>query len=576
MTNYKQQAARVFTAVDTNGSGRISASELSHALKDARIKNDLRWPGTSEQLLQLLAPCGGSLSQDMLARYYEVLELFSLIDDNNSGRVSPFELKHALQTNSVVREKLAVPPHLAPTLFSQIDTNGSGAVSFVEFFRHFTAAPLSKPFKPLGDYTSITEAIFKKIDLDRSGAITKDEFVRALKEDREVQLELGWPAHMAEQLFSFLDRDKSGDVSRNEFTLFCRAQWLFNNIDVNRSGYIDAYELGVALAKPEMQKELRIQAHHAKEVFMKMDHDGSGMVKFSEFYRWLAHQAKASPARGGYTAEHPVKQVPSRKNDQYTNVRKIGEGTFGDVYLCEHYSGEKLIKKVPKLQANESKSQFKQRMEEVLLEAKMLETYKHPNIVRYVDSYWEDLQGRSVIIIITEFCTGGDLRSFMKTTASKGGVTQRQVEDVFYQACCAIDFLHRGRLLHRDLKPDNMFLTGRSDRPIIKLGDFGLVKQMDAAQNTAMTVCGTMLYMAPEILKGQGYGMPNDVWALGCILYELALCNGSLAFRNVADVVKVNLPKNCPSWCADTVKSILREDPKKRPTVSELKRAFAH
>ena len=149
---------------------------------------------------------------DMLSRYYEVLELFSLIDDNNSGRVSPYELKHALQTNSIVRDKLAVPAHLAPTLFSQIDTNGSGAVSFVEFFRHFTAAPLSKPFRPLGNYGAITESIFCKIDTDKSGSITKDEFVKALKEDREVQLELGWPAHMAEQLFSFLDRDKSGDV----------------------------------------------------------------------------------------------------------------------------------------------------------------------------------------------------------------------------------------------------------------------------------------------------------------------------------------------------------------------------
>ena len=213
-SSFKQHAAKVFSLVDTNHSGSVSSLELSTALKNDKIKRELRWPGTSEQLLQLLAPCGGGLTPDMLARYYEVLELFSLIDDNNSGRINPYELKHALQTNRIVAEKLAVPPHLAPTLFSQIDTNSSGAVSFVEFFRHFTAAPLSKPFKPLGDYTSITDAIFRRIDTDRSGSITKDEFVKALRDDREVQLELGWPAHMAEQLFSFLDRDKSGDVCR--------------------------------------------------------------------------------------------------------------------------------------------------------------------------------------------------------------------------------------------------------------------------------------------------------------------------------------------------------------------------
>ena len=141
--------------------------------------------------------------------------------------------------------------------------------------------------------------------------------------------------------------------------------------------------------------------------------------------------------------------------------------------------------------------------------------------------------------------------------------------------CSAIEFLHRGRLLHRDLKPDNVFLTGRPEKPIIKIGDFGLVKQMDSQQNTAMTMCGTMLYMAPEILKGNGYGMPNDVWALGCILYELALCNGSLAFRTVADVVNVKFPTHCPSWCEEPLKAILREDAKKRPTVGDLKRIFA-
>ena len=161
------------------------------------------------------------------------------------------------------------------------------------------------------------------------------------------------------------------------------------------------------------------------------------MVKFSEFYRWLARSKRsgAGVQAGGYSGQEKVepRRVPQRKNDQYTNMKKIGEGTFGDVHLCQHYSGEKLIKKVPKLQPNESKTQFKQRMEEVLLEAKMLESYKHPNIVRYVDSYWEELGGRNAIIIITEFCTGGDLRAFMKHTANKGGIKRIQVEEIFYQ-----------------------------------------------------------------------------------------------------------------------------------------------
>eukprot|EP00659_Diplonema_papillatum_P009567 gene9567-14848_t len=209
--SFKTQARALFDRIDVNSSGRINPQELTEAMKDSGIRNELGWPGTSDQLLHLLAPSNTGFALENLMKYFEVLELFNMIDDNNSGRINPYELRRSLETNDTVSKKLAVPPHLATTLFEQIDTNGSGAVSFIEFFRYYTAAPLSKPFKPLGDHTAITEALFKRIDSDQSGSITKSEFIKALNEDRELQLELGWPSHMAEHLFAFLDRDKSGD-----------------------------------------------------------------------------------------------------------------------------------------------------------------------------------------------------------------------------------------------------------------------------------------------------------------------------------------------------------------------------
>ena len=216
VTGYKERASALFQQIDRNRSGRISDSELRAAFPS--VQAHLLWPGTAEQLLSLLAPNGG-ISLETLTKYFEVVELFKAIDDNSSGRINLYELKLALTKNRLVQQKLCVPPGLAPTLFSQIDTDGSGSISLIEFYRHYTAAPLSKPFKPLGDYTAITNELFKRIDVDRSGSISKKEFCDALSKDREIQLELGWPAHMAEHLFTFLDSDRSGDVC-DCFSLF--------------------------------------------------------------------------------------------------------------------------------------------------------------------------------------------------------------------------------------------------------------------------------------------------------------------------------------------------------------------
>ena len=85
---------------------------------------------------------------------------------------------------------------------------------------------------------------------------------------------------------------------------------------------------------------------------------------------------------------------------------------------------------------------------------------------------------------------------------------------------------HDLKLLHRDLKPQNVFLKedvskGRIDSSQIKLGDFGISKMLAASQGLAQTQCGTPLYMSPEMCRGESYTRAADVWALGCIMYEL-------------------------------------------------------
>ena len=80
--------------------------------------------------------------------------------------------------------------------------------------------------------------------------------------------------------------------------------------------------------------------------------------------------------------------------------------------------------------------------------------------------------------------------------------------------------MHSKNILHRDLKTQNLFLTKDN---ILKIGDFGISKQLGTMSDLAQTACGTPYFMPPEVCKGEPYGEKADIWAIGCILYELTL-----------------------------------------------------
>eukprot|EP00755_Sulcionema_specki_P014395 Sspe_Gene.916::Locus_310_Transcript_1_4_Confidence_0.429_Length_1878::g.916::m.916/K08857/NEK1_4_5; NIMA (never in mitosis gene a)-related kinase 1/4/5 len=559
-------AKRMFARIDTNGSGRINVAELSRAMADPSISQGLKWNGTAEELVMLLGQGQPGFSSERLCHYFKVRYLFDLIDANGSGRINEWELETALRTNHRVQELIQVPAKLSKSLFRQIDTNGSGAISFVEFYRYYTATPLSKPYKPVKDHQACIEALFAKIDLDNNGNICLEEFQKALRNDPEVQLELGWTQAMAKNLFRIVDKDKNGLVTLEEFRHFCRAQWLFNAIDNNRSGYIDSYELGAALEDPSMQQELQVKLSDAQMAFAEIDTDGSNAVTFSEFFFWLANRPKrpTSPPMGRVSPPPPkVVEIP-KGPDQYETVKMLGEGTFGQVFLCRRKTDKlNLIMKKPKLGAVT--------MEEVQAESDMLHRLKHRNIVRFVDAFWEGSGSRRALVIITEFCDGGDLRSLLPIDRPSP-IPSSTIKNLFSQVLDGIRYLHDRNIIHRDLKPENIFLTKGANH--VKIGDLGLAKQTKYSNRIAAhTQCGTMVYMAPELHSGQPYGPPNDIWALGCILYEMG--SGELAFTNVANIVHCKVPTKGPFWLAPLINKVLQADPLTRPDITAFQREFA-
>jgi len=118
-----------------------------------------------------------------------------------------------------------------------------------------------------------------------------------------------------------------------------------------------------------------------------------------------------------------------------------------------------------------------------------------------------------------EYCEVGDLAYHIKRKQTKNEVfTELEVFNWVVQIALSLEYVHARRVIHRDIKTQNVFLTGNNT---VKIGDFGISKVLETTCQNANTVVGTPYYMAPEACKSEPYTSKSDVWALGCTLYEL-------------------------------------------------------
>ena len=206
----------------------------------------------------------------------------------------------------------------------------------------------------------------------------------------------------------------------------------------------------------------------------------------------------------------PPRGVVAKQRADYVKLRAIGKGSFGSVFLVKHQkTGEQLVMKEVSLKGLSLKEQ-KATMNEVTV----LKKLNHANIIGYKESFCSG----DVLCICMEWAPGGDLGSLI---ASRKGsrIPEPQLLKIFYELTSALAYCHHDlHMLHRDLKPQNIFIGADGSA---KLGDFGLSKVLAASMALAATQCGTPLYMSPELCEGISYNRGADVWALGCILYEL-------------------------------------------------------
>ncbi|NWI08672.1 NEK11 kinase, partial [Crypturellus soui] len=254
---------------------------------------------------------------------------------------------------------------------------------------------------------------------------------------------------------------------------------------------------------------------------------------------------------------------------RYTIQRKLGNGSFGSVYLVSDKKAKpggefKVLKEISvgNLKPNETVG--------ANLEAQLLSKLDHPAIVKFYASFVE----RDSFCIITEYCEGGDLDFKIQECKESGKIfAQKQIMEWFIQLLLGVSYMHERRILHRDLKAKNIFLKNN----FLKIGDFGVSCLLMGSCDLATTFTGTPYYMSPEALKHQGYNTKSDIWSLGCILYEMCCMNHAFSGHNFLSVVlKIvegdtpSLPDRYPSKLNAVLNSMLSKNPSMRPAAAEI------
>ncbi|GER25896.1 serine/threonine-protein kinase Nek6 [Striga asiatica] len=255
------------------------------------------------------------------------------------------------------------------------------------------------------------------------------------------------------------------------------------------------------------------------------------------------------------------------KMKDYEVIENIGRGAFGALYLVLHKTDHKKYV-LRKIRLSKYTEKFKSK---ACQEVDLIANLRHPYILEYKDA-WVDKE--SCICVVTSYCELGNISEIMKKAKRGSHFPEEKLCKWLTQLLLAIDYLHSNRVLHRDLKLSNIFITKEND---IRLGDFGLAKLLNE-EGLASSVDGTPNYMCPELLADAPYCYKSDIWSLGCCMFEMAARQQAFRAPDMAGLInKINrslispLPIVYSSNLKQIIKSMLRKSPEHRPTPYVLK-----
>lgn len=266
----------------------------------------------------------------------------------------------------------------------------------------------------------------------------------------------------------------------------------------------------------------------------------------------------------------------------YALLDLLGSGAFGSVYKVKKENDEKplALKEVSIfVGGKDSKSgrnqQKRRELDEIVRELTIIkEQLRHPNIVRYYKTFQEN----DKLYIEMDLIEGASLQEHFNSLIEKkkNGMEEDRVWRVLIQLCLALRYLHKEKhIVHRDLTPGNIML-GENDH--VTITDFGLAKQKQD-ESKLYSVVGTLLYSCPEIIKNEPYGEKADIWAIGCILYQMATLRPPFPSDNMLSLAKkiaearfepISGSGGFISQINLTVSRCLTVSPDERPDIIEL------
>uniref|UniRef100_A0A8C2ZY11 MAP/microtubule affinity-regulating kinase 3 n=1 Tax=Cyclopterus lumpus TaxID=8103 RepID=A0A8C2ZY11_CYCLU len=246
----------------------------------------------------------------------------------------------------------------------------------------------------------------------------------------------------------------------------------------------------------------------------------------------------------------------------YRLLKTIGKGNFAKVKLARHVltGREVAVKIIDKTQLNPTS------LQKLFREVRIMKVLNHPNIVKL----FEVIETEKTLYLVMEYASGGEVFDYL---VAHGRMKEKEARAKFRQIVSAVQYCHQRRIVHRDLKAENLLLDADMN---IKIADFGFSNEFTVGSKLD-TFCGSPPYAAPELFQGKKYDGPEvDVWSLGVILYTLV--SGSLPFdgQNLKELRervlrgKYRIPFYMSTDCENLLKKLLVLNPVKRGSLEQI------
>ncbi|XP_057208214.1 MAP/microtubule affinity-regulating kinase 3 isoform X3 [Triplophysa rosa] len=276
------------------------------------------------------------------------------------------------------------------------------------------------------------------------------------------------------------------------------------------------------------------------------------------------NEVASRPGRSGARCRNSIASCADEQPHvgNYRLLKTIGKGNFAKVKLARHIltGREVAIKIIDKTQLNPTS------LQKLFREVRIMKILNHPNIVKL----FEVIETEKTLYLIMEYASGGEVFDYL---VAHGRMKEKEARAKFRQIVSAVQYCHQKRIVHRDLKAENLLLDADMN---IKIADFGFSNEFTIG-NKLDTFCGSPPYAAPELFQGKKYDGPEvDVWSLGVILYTLV--SGSLPFdgQNLKELRervlrgKYRIPFYMSTDCENLLKRFLVLNPVKRGTLEQI------